>query len=143
MAKELRYCEEGYVVKDAEYRRIKVKRPAYVAVSHLISGMNEKRLLELIRMNETEEFLTYFPEYSGDIKSVQHKISELIHYLEQVIDEKIMPINYSTRKEYADMAMKTKYPAFCFQFLDGKICSPQDWVWSMTNDKVLEQINNL
>ena len=45
MAGKLRYCEEGYVVKDAEYRRIKVKSPAYVSISHLISGMNEKRRL--------------------------------------------------------------------------------------------------
>ena len=143
MAQKLRYCEEGYVVKDSDYRRIKVKSPAYVAVSHLISGMNEKRLLELIRTNETGEFLAYFPEYMADVESMQRKISDLLYYLDSVINEKINPVEYSSRKEYADMATKTKYPAFCFQFLDGKVDSPEEWVWSMPNDKVLEQIRKL
>ena len=143
MASKLRYCEEGFVVKDAAFHRIKVKSPAYVAVSHLINGMSEKRLLELIRTNETSEFLSYFPEFKVDVSALQLKISDLMHYLDTVIKEKIKPIEYCTRKEYADMAMKTKYPAFCFQLLDGKVHSPQEWVWSMPNDKVLEMLSKL
>ena len=143
MAQKLRYCEEGYVVKDAAYHRIKVKSPAYVAVSHLISGMSEKRLLELIHSNETAEFLSYFPEYMPDVEEMQRKISDLLDYLDALINEKIKSIKYNTRKEYADMATKTKYPAFCFQFLDGKVNSPQEWMWSMPCDKILEQFGKL
>jgi len=143
MASKLRYCEEGYVVKDSYYRRIKVKSPAYVAVSHLISGMSDKRLLELIRTNEIEEFLSYFPEYWSEVNDLQHRIQELEHYLNTIINEKINLIEYRTRKEYAEMAIKTKYPAFCFSYLDGKVSKPLDWVWSMPNDKVLEQLDKL
>ena len=71
---------------------------------------------------------------------MQRRLSDLTAYLDGLILEKITPINYNTRKEFADMATKTKYPAFCFQYLDGKIKSPQEWVWSMTNDKILEQL---
>ena len=143
MAGKLRYCEEGYVVKDAEYRRIKVKSPAYVSVSHLISGMNEKRLLELLRTNEVDEFLTYFPEYKPYIETMKHKIDNLIEYLDSVIQEKIVPVNYETRKDFAEMATKTKYPAFFFVYYDGKVKTPQDWIWSLTNDKIMEQLEKI
>ena len=97
-----------------------MKSPAYVAVSHLISGMSDKRLLELIRTNEIEEFLSYFPEYKMDVNNLQNRIFALEQYLDAIINEKINPIEYSTRKEFAEMATKTKFPAFCFGYLDGK-----------------------
>jgi len=140
MASKLRYCEEGYVVKDADYRRIKVKSPAYVSVSHLISGLNEKRLLELLRTNEVDEFLTYFPEYKPHIDALTHKIDCLAEYLDNIIKEKIASAYYETRKDYAEMATKTKYPAFCFLYYDGKTKTPQEWIWSLTNDKIMEQL---
>jgi len=49
----------------------------------------------------------------------------------------------SSAKEFAEMATKTKFPAFCFSYLDGKVSKPLDWVWSMPNDKVLEQLDKL
>ena len=143
MASKLRYCEEGYVVKDEDYRRIKVKSPAYVAISNLISGMNEKRLLELLRTNEVGEFLTYFPEYKPHIETLKNKIDDLTDYLDSVIRKKIIPIHYETRKEFAEMATKTKHPAFFFIYYDGKIKNPQEWIWSLTNDKIIEQLEKI
>ena len=143
MASKLRYCEEGYVVKDADFKRIKVKSPAYVSVSNLISGMNEKRLLELLRTNEVGEFLTYFPEYRPHIENLKHKIDCLIEYINSIIQEKIAPIQYETRKGFAEMATKTKYPAFFFIYYDGKVKTPQEWIWSLTNDKIMEQLERL
>ena len=143
MASKLRYCEEGYVVKDANYKRIKVKSPAYVAVSNLISGMNEKSMLELLRKNEADEFLTYFPEYKLDIENLKRKIDSLVEYLNSVIQEKIAPIHYETRKDFAEMATKTKYSAFFFIYYDGKVKTPLEWVWSLTNDKIVEQLDKL
>ena len=143
MASELKYCEEGYIVKDANYKRIKVKSPAYVAISHLISGMNEKRLLELLRTNEVGEFLTYFPEYQPHVDDLKNKIDLLVQYLNAIIKEKIAPVNYETRKDFAEMATKTKYSAFFFNYYDGKINTPQEWIWSLSNEKIVEQLEKL
>ena len=143
MASKLQYCEEGYVVKDAAYRRIKVKSPAYVAASHLIAGLNEKRLLELLRTNETAEFLAYFPEYKPHIDALEDKISQLANYLDSIIKEKIIPVRYETRKEFAQMAKATKYPAFFFVYYDGKAKTPQEWIWSLPNDKIMDQLEKL
>jgi len=143
MASELKYCEEGYVVRDTDYKRIKVKSPAYVAVHRLVSGMTEKRLLELIRSNETSEFLNYFPEYYTHIESLQGKISDLIHALETIVAEKVNPIRYETRKDFAEMATKTICPAFLFSYYDGKVKSPTEWLWALPNAQVLEQLSRV
>jgi len=90
-----------------------------------------------------DEFLTYFPEYQSYIETLKEKINRLIKYLNSIIQEKIVPVHYETRKDFAEMATKTKYPAFFFIYYDGKVKKPQEWIWSLTNDKILEQLGKL
>src|SRR5690606_7473422 len=56
VAQELPFNEEGYVVVDGNWHRIKVKSPAYVAVHHLTTNgvVTKERIVELIRQNEHE-----------------------------------------------------------------------------------------
>ena len=141
MASRLRYSEEGYVVKDKHYRRVKVKSPAYVAAHHLISGMNEKRLLELFRTNELSEFLTYFPEYKPHADALSAKIERLVQYLDDLLDAKVNGLHYETRKDFALVATKTMFPAFLFSYYDGKAKAPSEWIWAMANDKIIEHLS--
>jgi hypothetical protein len=141
MAAELKYCEEGYVVRDSAYRRIKVKSPSYVAVHHLISGMGDKTLLELIRKNETAEFLTYFPEYQSLVDSLMNRISAFEAYINETINNYFSGVEFETRKNFAIVATGTKFPAFFFNWYDGKVKSPAEWLWNLTNDKILENFD--
>ena len=62
-ARELKDLDEGYVVYQDGVPIAKVKSPAYVAVHHLKSeGLNPKRIMQLVLVNEQEEYLQYFPE---------------------------------------------------------------------------------
>lgn len=63
-AKALRELNEGYVLYDEFGEpKIKVKNPAYVAAHHLRGeGLNPKRLMQLVIMNEKDEYLSIFPE---------------------------------------------------------------------------------
>jgi len=140
MASKLRYCEEGYVVKDKNYNRIKVKSPAYVAVQHLISGMSDKRMLELLKTNEIGEFLVYFPEYKKYADDLLAKTEKVAAYINNILRGEIDGKIFETRKDYAAAVTKTKYPAFFFLYYDGKFKNPSDWLWSLPGDKILEQI---
>ncbi|MNF64841.1 RNA ligase [compost metagenome] len=62
-AKELTDLDEGYVVYQEGVPVCKVKSPAYFAV-HAIrgEGLTPKRIMQLVLMNEQDEYLTYFPE---------------------------------------------------------------------------------
>jgi hypothetical protein len=138
MAQGLGYSEEGYVVKDARYRRIKVKSPAYVRAHCLISGMNERRLLELLRAGEIGELVEYFPEFKEDIDSLLARIERFIEHLDKVYEEKTTGVIFETRKDYAAVATSTKYPAYFFQRYDGKVKDGREWFEEQRTEKALE-----
>lgn len=61
---DLPNLEEGYVgVNPAGVPCVKIKAKRYLIAHHLRGeGLNEKRILDLIIMNEEAEYLTIFPE---------------------------------------------------------------------------------
>jgi len=82
----LPFDEEGYVVVDANWNRVKIKSPAYVAVHYLKSNWSVRRMLELIIVNETSEFLSYFPEYKIDVDNVTTALNNYIKKVQVQID---------------------------------------------------------
>lgn len=122
MAQELPFNEEGYIVVDSNWRCVKVKSPAYVAVHHLKGndGINILKAIDIIKMNEHEEFLSYFPEYVDiftEIIEKYNKFSEdILKNLKEAEKRKDLE-----RKEFALWAMNTEYPAILFSYLDGKV----------------------
>ncbi len=78
---------EGYVVCDANFNRIKIKTPQYVALHHMRDGMGSRRMLELVRSNESEEFLTYFPEFKSMHAQVKEKYNALVEQLQTEWDK--------------------------------------------------------
>jgi hypothetical protein len=73
---------EGFVIRDAEFNRVKLKSPQYVALSHLGLTLEEikdlgldqgkydkktqeKWILKIIQINECDEFLNYHPQYKS------------------------------------------------------------------------------
>ena len=153
MAKELPFNNEGYVVVDKNYNRIKVKSPAYVAVHHLKNNgvINKKRLLDLILLNEMDEFITYFPEFRDVAKEVENKFFDFMYALRKDVAEFFVHIrttirttkNKENRKEFAMWATKTTFPALMFSLLDGKI-KTEDWrkfIYDMDSEKLLNIID--
>lgn len=62
-AAALKNLDEGYVVYQDGVPVAKVKSPAYVAVHHIRGeGLNPKRIMQLVLVNEQDEYLQYFPE---------------------------------------------------------------------------------
>jgi hypothetical protein len=72
---------EGFVVCDADFRRIKVKCPQYVALSHMKDTLSPRSMLEVIRKGESDEFLNYFPEIRPVYESVKSKYDQLCQEL--------------------------------------------------------------
>ena len=84
--------QEGFVIRDADFNRIKVKSAQYVALSHLsISGkvaLNAKHMLQIVKTSEGSEFLAYFPEYLELFKSVSAAYEHLIESLHKLVQSK-------------------------------------------------------
>jgi len=54
--------QEGYVICDADFNRVKLKCPDYVGLHHFRYLSTPKSFMNMILTNETNEFLAYFPE---------------------------------------------------------------------------------
>jgi len=139
-AKRLKYDNEGYVIVDRSYNRVKVKSPLYVALSHLSQGMTtHSNVLEIIRQNEQDEFLTYFPEFQEVFTDVLDRIDEFAIKQTGLL-EYINSMTFESRKALAEVVTKTECPACLFALIDEKEPSARDWLMSRPTSKIIGYI---
>jgi hypothetical protein len=84
---DMPWSEEGYVVRDGNDNRVKVKNPAYVAVHHLKGKTAEHNILTIVKTNEIEEFAATFPERTEELNRLKEGYDGLIAKLNEVWDE--------------------------------------------------------
>lgn len=82
-AKHLPDLEEGYVVYQDDKPVCKVKSPAYVAVHHIRGeGLSPKRIMQLVLINEQDEYLNYFPEdekfFTPYVEALQELLNDIV-----------------------------------------------------------------
>lgn len=120
--------QEGYVVADANFNRIKVKHPGYVALHALRDGWGPRRVMELVRLGETDEIAAVFPEFAADIAAVREKFDTLVAELEAAYARiKDIPI----QKDFAMEATKTRCPGALFAVRAGKVPSIKKFLAEM------------
>lgn len=133
-AKELRNLEEGFVIYDRYGKPVcKVKNPAYVAAHHLRGdGLNPKRIVDLVVMNEVDEYLSIFPEDKGVFLPYQKAytilVLELGKYLELCMDETL------TQKEFALKIKDLPFKGILFNIRKG-VDPYEAWMNCTANNK--------
>ena len=135
----LPYSQEGYVVVDKDWHRVKVKSKAYLQVHHLKSNgnINPKRILELIKMNEQGEFLSYFPEYKEYFDHVQDKYTRTLDAINTAITTaKMWKSCLSTKKDFAMkvLAEDNRVRKYMFAVWDGK--DVEDMIKAITYEEL-------
>lgn len=145
-ANELDCNHEGYVVVDKHFNRVKVKSPTYVSLHHMKNNgvLSYERGLEIVRGNELEEVLTYFPEFAPHLEAIKEKhdkmLSDLMK-LETSLNAWMANNGYDTqpwlvessgqkRKELAMWAFKQSksLTGFVFSYADHKTSSAKEWL---------------
>jgi len=115
-ADENNITDEGFVVCDGNFTRVKIKSFTYVKAHRLGNGgvVSDKKLIDLILQNETDEFLVYVPTCIERINKLKTNMKLFKLRMEMLIHE-LQPETFNTRKEYAEK-VKT-YPQRYQQFL--------------------------
>lgn len=143
------FTEEGYVVCDANFNRIKLKNPAYVAAHHLKSKTGLHHILTIVKTNEVDEYAATFPEREEEINMLKDKYDGLVEKLEGVWDElkEFKPKNI-TKQEQKKYAMKVfevieKYDIKAFSGLffalkDNKVESVKDFIFDYSDKNLYE-----
>lgn len=146
------YEQEGYVVVDNQFRRIKLKHPGYVRAHHLRGEGKPtyKRMIAIIKASESDELLAAFPEYRELHNKVAVAMAELEDDLrvylneanEHVLDtSKLAQLTQQReQKEFASVAVKSPWPDILFRLRSGKLSSIKDGIYNAPDDQILSVI---
>lgn len=141
-AQTLDWTNEGYVVMDKNFNRVKVKNAAWLAVHHLAENhtMSYERAVEICRANEIDEVVGYFPEFKDALLDCKEKYNKLIDDLEFAwarYDDSL----FETRKDKAIWIQKNfRIPGVGFSLLDNKVSSVREWITTIPAKNLVKQL---
>lgn len=120
--------QEGFIVVDSDWNRVKIKSPAYVALHHIKERGSFASFVEILQKSESEEFLAYFPEFKNDFELTKQKYEALAIEIDAVWNN-IKHIQ--VRKDFALIAVKTRLPSCLFALLDKRVKSSKEYLGQM------------
>lgn len=159
--KELKgFEQEGFVVVDSNFNRVKVKSPHYVMLHHTRDSMSPKGFVDVIRNGESDEFLAYFPEFTELFNTIKLKYQFFVAGCDAdwyTVVDKVFPdkevapgLNFKTfdialaqynngamRKKFAAEATKMRLPGYLFARLDGKVANCAEYLKNQPLDNVM------
>jgi hypothetical protein len=133
--------EEGFVLVDKNWNRMKIKSEAYCLMSHSRDslGKSNKSRLELIFTGKEDDVLPILP------KAVQDKIislKEAVMKLQNEVSLSYTKISHiHDQKEFALEALKTKYSGMLFALRKNPLLKPSDAIKQTMPKKVLELLS--
>lgn len=109
--------QEGYVVVDGVFNRVKIKHPGYVALHHAKDGMGPKAFVEIARTGEVGEVIAAFPEFKPLIDDARTRFETLV---DRVTADYERMKDIAVQKDFAFEALKTPHSAVLFQMRKGQ-----------------------
>lgn len=117
--------QEGYVVCDQNFNRVKVKHPQYVLLHQMVGSLTVKKALDVVRKGEISEVVIHFPEWKKTFDELRTKLDTYIQLYEQnyrrileemktVVPPGVQVSEKFIRKEFAGKVMATKLPTAPF-----------------------------
>lgn len=139
-AQKLHWDDEGYVVLDGAFRRIKVKSPAYLVARRLKNNgsMSVNRALEIVKLNEISEVTAYFPEFKAGLLEVKAKLDSAVASADTAWNAfREIAGSLPNRKDKAAWILKNfSFPALGFALLDGRYASAQDFYMALPTESL-------
>jgi hypothetical protein len=154
-AKELGKDEEGYVVCDKDFNRVKVKSPLYVSL-HTLAGnyvLSYERALDIVRSNEVDEVLSYFPEFKDSLMNVKDKFERYALDLEGIVNDvkcwlclngyewkpELVRNGGPARRLFAEYVSRSQFkaPGLAFAVVDGKVGTAREWLENTPSSRLV------
>lgn len=129
--------QEGFVVIDKDFNRVKVKSPLYVALHHLTGHITTRALLDVARKAEHLELLAYFPQLQQQVEEFIRRIDMLVGNIQKTFEE---IKDSQTRKIFALKAAQYSYASVLFAMLDGKVTNIRRSLTEMSIEKLERMI---
>jgi len=139
-AKNLPYSQEGYVVVDRHWNRVKIKSPAYVAIHHMKNNgiVTTERIINILRNGESDEFLNYFPEFNEPFEKVNNALALLSRRLTDQV-ETFSKMEFETQKDFALHVKEEKFSHYFFEWRKSGI-QPPEWLRKISSGKLADYL---
>jgi hypothetical protein len=129
--------QEGYVVVDSRFNRVKTKHPGYVALSHMKDGCSPRTFVSIARNGETSEVESAFPEFRDQINDARERVEAW----SAIIDADYARIReLQPQKSFAIEAVKTSCPSALFTIRAGKARDARDYLRQVHIDRAMEYL---
>ena len=109
--------QEGFVICDGNFNRIKCKCPAYVTLHALKGGMSRRAIVQIVRSGEISEIESAFPEFAEMLEECRGRYSKLLSECESDMNDLS---GIAVQKEFALQAVHRKCPGALFAVRAGK-----------------------
>lgn len=134
-AHEMGDDEEGYVVCDADFNRIKVKGDEYLRL-HKIRGNGPITVLRVVEMwqeDTLDDFVAYYPEFKDFVESITNDIYHLTELCAIAYNAISNQPNVIERRDFARYANTYMPPirVYLYAKLDGKVESAIEFFLNM------------
>ena len=138
-AEKLTDYQEGFVVCDNSYNRLKVKSSAYVRVHHLMSKLSLNNSLEVVLKEETDEVLSVLPHYAEYFNKVKRALDNVLDDIQFDWDN-IKDICFDTQKDLALHIVDFKHKSYIFTKKKNEKYTPKQHFERLVQRKQLELI---
>lgn len=125
------YEQEGFVICDKNYNRIKIKSPDYI-LKHRLTEQSTDDFLQIIINGEVSELLTYFPKYKETIEKYINALEKMTKEITEVWENNK---EIKDKKTFALNVVKYKCSSILFKLYK----KPEDiktMIKSMMNDNI-------
>ncbi len=142
-ARNLPANQEGFVICDRDYHRIKVKSPGYLIAHRLANNgvLTNERALQLIFINEQEEYLSYFPGAAERFHEIERKYNEVKQDITNTIERaREIKRNSETKKDFALIVKDWEWGAVAFQFYNNEDITINEIMGKITVDKLMKAV---
>lgn len=129
--------QEGYVICDKYFHRVKVKHPGYLKLHHMIDGFGPKAMLEVIRSGETSELIANFPEHKAQFEGIKSRYDILVDHISVAYHANEL---HETPKEFALAVKDLPYSGILFSMRKGKVKSVMEGLKEIHIDKLREMV---
>ena len=142
VAEALTRDEEGFVVNDRFFHRVKIKSPEYLMAARLRNNgvITKKRIVEMFLNETTDDFLAYCPQYREMVNEVK---TEILLMTFEIIDEERGLLFDTDKKSFAESVKDKKYKHFFFAKYKNPELTPIDWMKTLWMDNLMEKLEEV
>ena len=126
--------QEGYVVCDGAFNRIKVKHPGYVALHHAKDGLSLRAFVDIAKSGEVPEVIAAFPELKPQLDDVKQRFEALVAVTEE---DFAAHRHHEVQKDFALAVKDRPHSAALFALRRGMHASARLFYASRTADQLM------